>query len=95
MARVVVAAQAVADLDELIARHGLPDDTRARVRRSLRPPGQFPRLGRALPGRWDGARFLLGPWPWMILLYERDEPRDTVVVLAFQDGRSSTAARPG
>lgn len=94
MASVVVAAQAVADLDELIASRGLPADARARVRRGLRPLGQFPRLGRALRGRWDGARFVLGPWPWMIVVYEHDEQRDTVV-LAFQDGRSSTAARPG
>lgn len=94
MARVVVAQQAVADLDELIAARGLPADTWARVKRTLRPLERFPRIGRALGGRWNGARFALGPWPWMIVVYDYREHEDVVVVLTFQDGRSSMAARP-
>ncbi len=94
MTRVLLAENAVADLDQMIISHGLPDDTRARVKRSLRPLERFPYVGRALAGRWEGARFVLGPWPWMIIVYDFHEQDDEVVVLAFQDGRSSTAARP-
>ena len=70
----------------------LPADTRARVRRSLAPLGEFPRLGPELTGRWSGLRFLLGPWRWMPLVYEYDEDADRVVILTIQDARSSSAA---
>lgn len=49
---------------------------------------------RALAARWDGARFILGPWPWLIIVYEYDEPDDVVIVHALRDGRSATAGRP-
>lgn len=94
MTRVLVAAQAVADLAELEQSHGLPPDTRRRVRRSLQPLGRLPLMGRALGGRWDGARYLLGPWPWMLLIYDFHAEEDLVVVLTVHDGRSSTAATP-
>jgi len=38
------------------------------------------------------TRFLIGPWPWMILVYTFDEPDDAVYVVAVHDGRSSSAA---
>ncbi len=37
-------------------------------------------------------RFILGPWRWMLILYSYEEPDDVVLVVAFQDGRSSAAA---
>ncbi len=70
----------------------LPADTRGRVRRSLRPLTEFPRLGPELTGRWQGTRLLLGPWRWMVLVYEYIEAQDRVVVLTVQDARSSSAA---
>lgn len=94
MASVLVTRAAVEDIDVLVLSHGLPDDTRLRLRRSLSVLVRFPLAGRALPGRWDGARYLIGPWPWMIVLYDYDADEDRVSVLAVQDGRSSTAARP-
>lgn len=95
MARVEVAAAAVADLDRLIRSHSLPNDTRARVKRSLGPLRLFPRLGPALTGRWRGFRFLLGPWRWMLIVYVLDEAADRVVIVTIQDGRSSSAATAG
>ncbi len=92
MARIELAAAAVEDLDGLIRTHSLPGDTRARVARSLRPLAQFPRLGPALTGRWEGFRFLLGPWRWLILVYMFIESEDRVVVVTVRDARSSTAA---
>ena len=92
MARVALAATAVEDLDNLIRTHSLPADTRARVARSLRALERFPLMGPALSGRWEGFRFLLGPWRWLVLVYVFIEPEDRVVVVTIQEARSSTAA---
>ena len=92
MARVELAAAAVEDLDKLIRTHSLRTDTRARVARSLRSLARFPNLGPALAGRWEGFRFILGPWRWLILVYVYIESQDRVVVVTIQDARSSTAA---
>ncbi len=91
MARVELAEAAVEDLDRLIRTHSLPADTRSRVARSLRPLEQFPLLGPALTGRWEGFRFLLGPWRWLLLVYVFVESEDRVVVVTVQDARSPTA----
>lgn len=92
MAKVELAAAAVADLDRLIRTHSLPADTKRRVRRSLVPLRRFPRLGPELTGRWRDFRFLLGPWRWMLLVYVFIEHDDRVVVVTIQDARSSKAA---
>lgn len=75
--------------------HSLPSDTRDRVRTSLEPLGRFPRLGPELTGRWEGFRFILGPWRWMLLIYVFDEHKDRVVVITIQDARTSSAASDG
>lgn len=92
MARVELSAAAVEDLAALIVTHTLPEDTRQRVRGSLEPLEQFPRLGPELSGRWSGLRFILGPWRWLLLVYRYDEPADRVVVVTVQDARSSSKA---
>ncbi len=91
MTSVELALAAVEDLDALIRVHSLPADTRVRVRRSLRGLEQFPLMGPALTGRWQGLRFVLGPWRWLLLIYVHVEAEDRVVVVAIQDSRSSTA----
>ena len=83
---------AVKDLDRMIITHSLSPDTRERVKRSLRPLDEFPRIGRQLEGGWKPLRFILGPWRWMLILYSYEEPDDLVLVVAFQDARSSAAA---
>jgi plasmid stabilization system protein ParE len=94
MAQVIVTPEALAAaLDRLIVTHSLPADTKQRFRRSLEPLGAFPRLGRELEGGgYDGLRFVLGPWRWMLVVYEHDAANDRVGVLTVQDARSSTAA---
>ncbi len=92
MARVSVTPRAVEDLRELIDVLGLPASTLPRVQRSLRILERFPLAGRALAGRWEGVRFLIGPWPWLILLYVHAVEDDAVYVVAAHDGRSSTSA---
>jgi hypothetical protein len=92
VARVELAVTAVEDLAGLIRTHSLPADTRARVVRSLRALERFPLMGPALIGRWEGFRFLLGPWRWLVLVYVFIESEDRVVVVTIQDARSSTAA---
>jgi plasmid stabilization system protein ParE len=80
---------AAEDLARLIVTHSLPADTSERVKRSLRPLADFPLLGAALEGRWQGFRFILGPWRWMVIVYLVDE--EQVSVVTVQDGRSSRA----
>jgi hypothetical protein len=92
VARVELAVAAVDGLDRLIRTHTLPADTRERVARSLRSLRQFPNIGPALTGRWDGYRFILGPWRWLILVYVFIEAGDRVVLVTVQDARSSMAA---
>ena len=92
MVRVELAAAAVENLDGLIRTHSLPADTRRRVTSSLRPLERFPLLGSQLLDRWEGFRFLLGPWRWLIIVYVFVESEDRVVVVTIQDARSSTAA---
>lgn len=88
MARVVVTPEAVATLERLIVTHSLPVDTRERFRRSIESLEAFPRLGRELEGgSYDGLRFVLGPWRWMVVVYEHDEPNDVVGVVSVQDAR--------
>lgn len=91
MVRVEIARSAVEDLERLVAILSLPADTRDRVRASIAPLAQFPLLGQELSGRWRGVRFLLGPWRWMLIVYDYDERADRVVVLTIQDARSSSA----
>jgi hypothetical protein len=92
VAQVELARAAVEDLDGLIRTHTLPADTRARVARSLRGLERFPLMGPSLSGRWEGFRFLLGPWRWLLLVYMFVESEDRVVVVTVQDARSSAAA---
>ncbi len=86
-----IARSAVEDLDRLIAALTLPADTRGRVRRSLAPLADFPFLGTELTGQWRGLRFVLGPWRWMLVVYEFIEDEGRVIIVTFQDARSSTA----
>lgn len=95
MARVVVTETARQDIDRLIDTHALPDSTRDRIRALLAPLGTYPLLGRELVGRWAGARVLVGPWPWMLLVYSHDASGDVVAVLTVQDSRTATAATSG
>ena len=92
MSRVELAQTAVDDLERLISTHSLPPDTRERVKRSLRSLEDFPYIGAPLEGHWQGFRFLLGPWRWMLIVYEYFESEDRVVIVTIQDGRSSAVA---
>ena len=91
MARLELAAAAIDDLEQLIFTHSLPADTKARVRRSIEPLEQFPLMGGALGDRWEGFRFVLGPWRWMVIVYVYLEEDDRVVVVTIQDGRSAAS----
>jgi hypothetical protein len=60
-------------------------------------PGQKTKEDLAVTGhRLNGSarlmRFILGPWRWMLILYSYEEHDDLVLVVAFQDARSSAAA---
>jgi plasmid stabilization system protein ParE len=89
--RVELARAAVEDLDRLIETLTLPADTRARIQRSLRPLERFPLIGPELTGPWQGYRFIVGPWRWLVIVYEVSSP-ERVVVVAVHDVRTSSAA---
>ena len=90
MPRVELTAAAVEDIARLKVTHRLPADTNERIRRSVAALASFPRLGARLEGpEWDGFRFLLGPWRWLVIVYVIDEDADRVVIVTVQDGRSS------
>lgn len=93
MAEVIVTPRARRDLDEAIAALNLPEDTWARVVRSLRSLDTFPLAGPRLERRWGPARFILGPWSWMVLVYSYEEASDRVFIVAMHDARSATAPR--
>jgi len=90
--RVVVTPRARSDVDHAVETLGLPADTWGRIASSLRILEDFPLAGRALEGRWRDTRFVLGPWPWMILVYLHRPDEDAVYVVAVHDARASTAA---
>jgi hypothetical protein len=91
VARVELSLRAIERLDRMIVTHSLPADTRARVQRSLRVLELFPLVGRSLEGSWAPLRFILGPWRWLVLVYEHDEEHDVVSVVTIQDARSSAS----
>jgi len=93
VARVAVSAAAAADVARLRITHSLPADTNERIKDSIRGIGRFPRLGAALDaGGWEGFRFVLGPWRWMVIVYEYVDTEDIVMIVTVQDARSSSAA---
>ncbi len=95
MARVLITQRARSDLLSLISSRNLPADTRERVRASLSQLETFPLTGRRLVGRWDAFRLILGPWPWMLLIYQYEEATDTVTVVAVHDARTQFTASAG
>jgi plasmid stabilization system protein ParE len=92
VATVVLSEPAVSSLDHLVVTLSLPATTKARVHASLELLASFPLIGSKLGGRWHGFRFIFGPWPWMLVVYEYDEVKDQVGVAAIQDSRSARAA---
>jgi plasmid stabilization system protein ParE len=92
VATVVIARRARSDLARLIESHSLPGNTPKRVRVSLESLVAFPLLGTALTGRWRGFRVILGPWPWMLIIYAYEEAAKTVTVVAIHDARSASSA---
>jgi hypothetical protein len=95
VAHVRLAAAAAEDLRELMLTHELPPDTPQRVVRRLRALGRFPQIGPALHGRWAGLRYVLGPWPWLVIVYEYDAAADAVTVLTMQDARRAQSPTNG
>jgi len=90
--KVVVTTTAAKDLDALILSHNLSIDTKDRFRTAVRGLQRFPELGPALTGRWQGFRFVLGPWRWMLVVYRYDPAEDTVAIATVQDSRSRKSA---
>jgi len=89
---VFVTQTAQRDLETLIRTHSLPSTTRDRVKRSMEHLARFPRIGGPLHGPWARFRFILGPWRWMIIVYQYDEEADRVAIVTIQDGRSARAS---
>jgi hypothetical protein len=80
------------ELRALIKTRQLPADTRDRVSHTLLALEEFPRAGKRLSGVWRDCRAVIGPWGWLIVVYRYVEAEDRIVVIAFHDARTSTAA---
>jgi hypothetical protein len=89
--------QALVALDQLVLSHSLPSDTRDRVEASARPLERFPRFGPEIQTLSDGGelRFLIGPWPWLVIVYLYLESQQRVVVVSAEDGRAATSTIAG
>jgi hypothetical protein len=94
MAKVVVAPTAAEDLQLLIERRHLPRDTRSRVRDRLSQLARFPESGEELTGRWQGFRYILGPWRWMLIVFAYDPGADQIYVVTIQDSRTAESVKP-
>ncbi|HEU4671383.1 MAG TPA: type II toxin-antitoxin system RelE/ParE family toxin [Candidatus Limnocylindrales bacterium] len=92
MASVLVSPRARRNLERLIETHSLPASTVGRFAASIEPLAAFPSIGAPLSGRWSGYRFVLGPWRWMLIVYEHHPDQDVVGIVTVQDARSSGAA---
>ena len=95
MAQVLITAEARRDIDAAASALELPPSHWRRIARSLKVLKTFPLAGRRLEGRWAPLRFVLGPWPWMLLLYRYDKSTDRVFVVAMHDARSGGSALAG
>lgn len=93
MATIVVTPTARRNLEDLIENLSLPPSTIDRFKAALEPLRQFPEFGAALEGRWARFRFVLGPWRWMLILYEYDPSRDQVTIVTIRDARSARSPR--
>jgi plasmid stabilization system protein ParE len=93
VAQVIVTPRARRDVDDAISKLSLPADTWSRIVRSLRVLETFPLSGPELAGRWGPARFILGPWSWMVLLYSYDETSNRVFILSMYDARAAASPR--
>ena len=93
MAKLEWSEDALLGLDRLRLTHTLPADTRERVEATAAPLARFPRLGPELEVLPDGAelRFLIGPWPWLVIVYVYFEAENRVVIVSAEDGRAATA----
>ena len=93
MATVFVTPTAADDLQELTNELHLPGDTCSRVRSRLGQLAQFPESGEELTGRWQGFRYILGPWRWMLIVFVYDRAADQVHVVTIQDSRAGKSAK--
>lgn len=93
MAKVIVAPTAAEDLRLLIERLHLPTDTRSRVRDRLAQLARFPESGEELTDRWQGFRYILGPWRWMLVVFAYDQGADQVNVVTIQDSRIAESVK--
>jgi plasmid stabilization system protein ParE len=93
VAQIIVSPAAAESLGRLTRTLSLPADTKERFKRSISPLADFPLIGRELEGGgYDGLRFVLGPWRWMVIVYRHDVARDELQIMTVEDARSSQAA---
>lgn len=90
MTRLEWSEHALANLDRLVLTHSLPPDTRERIEASARPLERFPRIGPEVRALDDASlRFLIGPWPWLLIVYLYLESDERVVIVSVEDGRAA------
>ena len=91
LTRIIITPTAQTDLERLIRSHRLTTSTAPRIQRSLAPLESFPEMGARLVGPWARFRFVIGPWRWMVLVYDHDPVEDIVWIVTIVDGRSAAS----
>jgi hypothetical protein len=61
------------------------------VKVQLRRLGDFAWSGQLLFGTWEGVRYTLGPWRWMLIVCFFDKEANEVIIATIQDSRSASA----
>ena len=90
MTRLEWSQQALSNLNRLVLTHSLPNDTRERIEASAQPLERLPRIGPEIRTLADGSlRFLIGPWPWLLIIYLYLEADERVVIVSIEDGRTA------
>jgi plasmid stabilization system protein ParE len=93
LARLEWSERALASLDQLVLTHSLPTDTRLQIEESARPLTRFPRFGPRIKELQGNAelRFLIGPWPWLVIVHAFFMTENRVVIVSVEDGRTAAS----
>jgi plasmid stabilization system protein ParE len=97
MARLEWSERARTQVEQLVLSHSLLSDTGARIEASAQPLARFPRFGPEIKGVAEGGelRFLIGPWPWLVIVYLYLASEERVVIVSVEDGRGASATISG
>lgn len=91
MTEIRVSDAAWSSLEHLAESRSLPSGAKERALEIAEHLGQYPQMGSPLPHAHHDLRYLLGPWPRMILVYAYSTDEDVVTLIGVEDSRQADA----